>query len=428
MTTPQNPHTSKSGSGPTGQSVDTDIFIGRQPILDNNQNLVAYELLFRGSAQAGTAVIADGLQATSRLVINTFNNFGVERVLGGRKAFLNVSESLLLSEVLELLPRELVVLEILEDIEPTEAVVERCRALRGMGYHLALDDFVYRREFDPLIPLASYIKFDLRALGKDGLAEQLRHLWGRGPAFLAEKVETREEFNACRDLNVDYYQGYYFAKPETLSMKRMDPSAQLLFHIFGLATGNAEPQKLEASFRQDVALSYNLLRYINSVGFGLAHKIESIRQALVILGSAKLVRWITLLMYSTTNRGLAPQALFRSALLRARLAEMLGAARLGAAHQDPLFMTGMFSLLDVMLGMPLADILKNLVLPQPVSSALIAGSGPYAPYLALAEACEAADLSQVDALAQGLGLSSADLARTQLEALAWVEQVSAVLG
>jgi EAL and modified HD-GYP domain-containing signal transduction protein len=412
---------------PPADGRESEIFIGRQPILNSEQKIFAYELLFRSSAGARAAGVLDGDQATSRLLINTFNNFGVERVLGDKKAFINVTAGLLESDLLELLPADKVVLEVLEDVTPSPTVLERCRALKVKGYQLALDDFRYRAEFEPLLGLASFVKLDVRALKPAELGEHLRLLRGRGLRLIAEKVETRDEFKLLRAQLINYYQGYYFARPETLSMKRMDPGAQQLMQLFNLVIGNAEPGAIENGFRQDVALSYNLLRYINSVGFGLTHKVETIKRALVVLGNAKLARWLTLLLFShARHNNPAPQALFRVAVTRARLIELLGTSRLGGAHQDYLFMTGMFSLLDAMLDTPLEESLKTLKLPPAVTEALLVGSGPYAPYLELSRACEKPDLARIEALAPSLGLTLADVTRVQMEALGWAEQVGSV--
>ena len=420
VTLPAGEHrTDKAGTG-------TDIFIGRQPILNSEQKIFAYELLFRGSAGSGMAGVTDGVQATSRLLTNTFNNFGIERVLGNKRAFINVSTELLESDVLTLLPADKVVLEILEDVSPTDEVVSRCRQLQAMGYQFALDGFVYRAELEPLLDIAAYVKLDVRALGLAALAGQMRLLRGRSLRFIAEKVETRAEYKALRAQLINYYQGFYFARPETLSARRMDPSAQQVLQLFNLVIGNAAPSLVEAGFRQDVALSYNLLRYINSVGFGMVHEVETIKHALVILGNAKLARWLTLLLFSAARSdNPAPQALLHTALVRARLAELLGTPRLGTAHQDYLFMCGMFSLLEAMLDVPLEDALKNLKLPEAVSHALLHGTGPYAPYLELSRACEKPDMERIHALAPALGLEIGAISRAQMDARSWTESVGA---
>jgi EAL and modified HD-GYP domain-containing signal transduction protein len=225
-------------------------------------------------------------------------------------------------------------------------------------------------------------------------------------------------------LLISHYQGYYFAKPEVLSMKRIDPSMQHLMQLFGLVSSHAEPKVIDAGFRQDVVLSYNLLRYINSVGFGLLHKVDTIRHALVVLGHAKLARWLTLLMFSGSSSNPSPQALFRMALIRARLMELLGRACLPAADHDDLFMSGMFSLLDAMLDTPLEELLKHVSLPEKVSAALLQQQGPFLPYLELSKACEENDLDRLRNLAEPLGVSLEDVTRAQMEAMAWAEDMA----
>jgi EAL and modified HD-GYP domain-containing signal transduction protein len=405
----------------------THVFVGRQPILNDDQKIFAYELLFRDSATARGAQISDNLNATSQILINTFNNLGVERVLGTSLAFINVCADMLLtkSDLLELLPPDRVVLEILESVEPSQALVDRCRQLRSQGYRFALDDFVYRPEFAVLLPLSDYVKFDVRALGISGMAEQIQLLQGHTPRLLAEKVETQEEYRACRALRVHCFQGYYFARPETLSMKRIDPSVQHTMHIFNQVMNKAEPEKIEQEFKRDVALSFNLLRYINSVGFGLTKQVSTIKHALVLLGHAKLARWLSLLALSNPAHGVAPQALFRTALVRARMTELLGRRCLPPSEHDFLFMTGMFSLLDAMLETPLLEALKNLSLPDPVRNALIDASGPYAPFLEITRATETLDMDRVETLAGPVKLTLTDVTTAQMEAFAWAEQLSA---
>lgn len=404
----------------------SEVFVGRQPILTSDQKLFSYELLFRHSATATGAQVVDEVAATSRLLVNTFNNLGVEQVLGDKRAFINVSAGLLESDVIESLPPHKVVLEILESVEPSAAVVERCRALQLKGYQFALDDFVYRPDFEPLLKLASYVKLDIRALGLAQTAQQVQVLRGRGLRLLAEKVETYAEFHACRAMLFTHYQGYYFARPETLSAKRIDPSTHTVMQLFNLVVSQADQATIEAGFKQDVALTYNLLKYINSVGFGLAHTVETIPRALVVLGHKKLARWLSLLLMSgAKSKHIAPHALFRTALTRARLVELLGQHRLPEADQDYLFMTGMFSLLDTLLDKPLKELLADLTLPEVVRDALLHASGRYAPFLQLACACEAMDLGRIASLTRSSGLDAVHINRAHMQALAWTEEISA---
>ncbi len=401
------------------------VFLGRQPILDSREQLIAFELLFRHTEAAAGAVIADEVQATSRLLVNTFSHFGVERVLGGKRAFINVSASMIESNVIEALPRETFVLEILESVRPDAEIIARCRGLKAAGYMLALDDFVYRDDLEPMLALASYVKLDIRALGVEGCAQQLPRLRARGLTVIAEKVETREEWRACRDLKVDGYQGYYFARPETLSMRRIDPSVQRLMQLFNLIMGEADSALIEQEFKHDVALSFNLLRYINCVGFNLLHRVDSIKHALVVLGHARLARWVSLLLMSH-SRSDQPQALYKTALVRARMIELLGRKHLPAAEQDFLFMTGMFSLLDVILEMPLADSLANLTLPQAVNDALLRDCGPYAPFLRLCRASEDPDCMPIPKVIEAAGVALHEVSVAHMEALAWVDGLEQV--
>jgi EAL and modified HD-GYP domain-containing signal transduction protein len=400
------------------------IFIGRQPILNSDQAIFAYELLFRDSAEATDAHVLDNDHASSRLIINTFNSLGIKRIFGRKQAFINVSAWLLQSEILELLPADRVVLEILEDVRPTPELVQHCRQLQTRGYQFALDDFVYRPELEPLLALARYVKLDVRALGTHGLAEQMRHVRAHRPTVIAEKVETQAEFRACRALGVDCFQGYYFARPETLSMRRIDPLLQHIIQLFNLILNRAEPEAIEASLRQDIALSFNLIRYINSLGSGLRQKVNSVKQALAALEQTKLARWLSLLLLSDTTRH-APPALFRTALVRARMTELLGMKRLAAGDRDWLFITGMLSLLDVLLSAALPEALKTMRLPEPIHLALVSGQGPYAPYLQIAQACETVDMSRVETLAVPLALTLADVTCAQMEALGWADEIHA---
>jgi EAL and modified HD-GYP domain-containing signal transduction protein len=408
---------------PAAEAASSQLFVGRQPILGADQSIYAYELLFRDAADASGARITDNVAATSRLLINTFNNLGIERVLGDKKAFINVSAELIESDVLELLPCERVVLEVLEHVEPTAELIDRCEDLVAKGYALALDDFVYRPEFEQLLDLATYVKIDVRALGMEQAARQLDRLRSRKLKVIAEKVETLAEFNACHDLGMRYFQGYYFARPEVLSMKRVDPQAQRILSLFNLVMSQAKPELIELEFKQDVALSFNLLRYINSVGFGLANKVTAIRHALIVLGHTKLARWLTLLLLSGASHVPAPQALFRTTLTRARLIELLGKRQMPASEHDMLFITGMFSMLDTLLALPLSEALKSLNLPDPVRSALLQDSGPYAPYLAIARACEDLDLAGIERIIEPLRLTLPDVTRAQVEAMSWADSI-----
>src|SRR5258706_1497499 len=274
----------------SGVPADKHVFVGRQPILNRQQRVIAYELLFRGSAAAQAANLAKAPDNTSGLLLDSFKLLGLDNVLGSKRAHVNVSANELLDDTIAALPPERLVFEIVENTKVTDALVTRCRDLRRAGYRFALDNFVYRPVYEPYVALADIIKFDVRALGAEGVRKQLAALKQRPIKFIASKVESQEEFRACRAMGIEYFQGFYFARPETLSVQRMDPQFLRAVQIFNLVAADAGTKRIEAEMRHDVALSFNLLRYINSPGVGLAAPMESVRHAIVILGPTKFAK------------------------------------------------------------------------------------------------------------------------------------------
>lgn len=397
-------------------------FIARQPIVDTKQDIVAYELLFRHDAAATTAEVTDDLMAGTRVLVNTLSNMGTQWLLGDKQAFINIAVPMLESEYLELLPPKQVVLEILETVEPTPELIERCKQLRGMGFRLALDDFEHSSTNTHFLDVADYIKIDIRALDTEKVKEMVKLVKAKGKQIklVAEKVEKQSEFNACKEMGFDYFQGFYFAHPETLTAKVINPAHAAVLDLLNKVRNNAEVKEIELSFKRDVALSFKLLRYINSVGFGLSCEIQSIRHAVSILGYQQLYRWLTLLLVTAGNSSSSP-ALMKTAVTRGRLTELLGTGLLGKADQDNLFIVGVFSLLDAMLEMPMDSVMEKLTLPENITDALLTRSGIYGPFLELTEACESADSSKIDELAMALSLEPGKVNEAHLSALTWVE-------
>lgn len=398
-------------------------YIGRQPILDKQQKIIGYELLFRRNSDATDAAFTDDLLATSRVLANTLSNMGADWLLGDKLAFINASTSMLMSDFLELLPVERAVLEVLESTLPTPELLARCRELRAKGYRLALDDFELTPESAPLLEIASFIKLDIQKLNEKGKLEAHVKALEKHPAkLIAEKVETQQEHKLCEELGFTYYQGFYFAHPETLTAKVINPAYAIVLELLNKVRSNAEVKEIETSFKRDVALSFKLLRYINSVGFGLSCEIQSIRHALAILGYQQLYRWLTLLLV-TAGEGSTSPALMKTAVTRGRLTELLGKDMLEPADRDNLFIVGVFSLLDVMLEMPMDQVLDSLALPESITDALLQRQGIYGPFLQLTEACEGGNTSNIEMLALSLQLEPDNVNQSHLSALAWVESL-----
>ncbi|XZG69428.1 EAL and HDOD domain-containing protein [Chitinibacteraceae bacterium HSL-7] len=400
-----------------------NAFVGRQPILNRQQQIIGYELLFRMNKDATSAEFSSDMQAGTNVLVNTLSNMGTDWLVGGKLAFINVAEAMLESSFLELLNPQQVVLEVVETTQASPELVERLKELRQQGFGVALDDFVHTPQTQPFLAVANYIKLDVQDLGIGQIPALSKELRKYPMLQVAEKVETKDEFKQCFDAGMDCFQGYYFAHPETLSAKVINPGYANILNLLNMLRNNAEIKDIEAALKRDVALSFKLLRYINSVGFGLSCEIQSFRHAVTILGYQKLYRWLTLLLVTAGSEAGVPPALLKTAVTRGRLVELLGANLLEPSDQDNLFITGMFSLLDVLLDMPLDQILETLILPETISDALLHRTGLYGPFLELAEACEDPEMTEVPRLTEQLQITPDALNRAHLQAMSWAEEV-----
>ncbi|MBA4742216.1 MAG: EAL domain-containing protein [Azoarcus sp.] len=399
----------------------SDVFLGRQPILDLRQRLFAYELLFR-SGHVGFAEAGDNVQMTATVIVNTFNELGVETALGDRRGFINVDEAFLFSDTLELLPPHAVVLEVLETVPATDEVVARCRELRSAGYTLALDDLTQiRPDYAPLVDLADIIKVDIAPLTYAEIARIADELRPLGKQLLAEKVETRERMEVCRELGFTLFQGYYFARPSVIAGRRVDYGKLSLVRLLSLAIGDADTPELESELKREPGLVLKMLRMINSAHIGVAVKITSLRHAITMLGRRQLMRWLQLLIFASSGEEGGGNPLLATAAARGRLLELLATALVpqDAPLADQGFMTGVMSMMPVAFGIPMDEIIVPLNLPDEVGDALCLRAGRLGAMLDLAEAAETDDLPAVKRLLETLGVELDTFNRAQTEALAW---------
>ncbi|MCL4761391.1 MAG: EAL domain-containing protein [Burkholderiales bacterium] len=399
----------------------TDAFVARQAIVDRRHRLVAYELLFRTADGGGLAAGADGVGASLAVVSNALLDMGTTWLLGDRLAFVNMGAAALLSELPAILPKDRIVVEILEDVDATPEVLARVQDLRAQGCRFALDDYDHRPAVRALLPLCDYVKLDVLALDAARLRDVARSLRAHPLRLVAEKVETRAHFDACAG-DFDLFQGYYFARPETFATRVLEPAQAALLQLMERVGRGAEVDEVEALFRRDVALTVKPMHYVNAAGFGLARPARSLRHVLALLGQRPLYRWLTVLL-ATSGRGDATLPLARTAITRGRVAELLGARLVARDQRDELFVAGVFTLLDAMLGVPMADVLARLPLPAAVADALLRRAPPYGPILDLVEALESQEVATIGRRAAALGLDPADVSRDHLEALAWVERL-----
>ncbi|MBU1395088.1 MAG: EAL domain-containing protein [Gammaproteobacteria bacterium] len=402
-----------------------DIFLGRQPILDRDQRIVAYELLFR-SANTTSAAVTDDMQATASVIHHAFSEMGVQAVLGEQLGFINVSADMLLSDLVELLPKSQVVLELLETIIVTEVVVERCRALKQEGFMLALDDFVFADSHRPLLALVDIVKVDLLLHTQNELRAAVSQLKQWPVKLVAEKVDSAEQAAFCHALGFDLFQGYYFARPTVLSARRADPALMALTQLLGLVLRDADTQQIEQVFKQHPSLTYNLMRLVNSVASGVRHSIASVSQAIMVLGRKQLQRWLQLLMFTLQAGAPYPSPLLLLAATRGRMMELLaGKQQRSADFCDEAFMAGILSLIDSLIDRPLADIVGELGLSERLAAALLQREGEMGALLRLVESVEHSDLDHtLSLLAQCGGLSLPGLTMAEIEAMSWANQVA----
>ncbi len=295
------------------------------------------------------------------------------------------------------------------------------QALRTRGFRLAFDQQALRRAYTSWLPMAAFVKLDMQAFKPEMASALVKFATTYSKATLvAEKVETSEQYELMRDLGVKLFQGYWFAKPALVKATTIRPSQATIIQLINLVRKQASTAEIEDLLKKDPTLSFNLLRFINSSGFGLSCEITSFRHAVMILGLKKLFRWAALLM-TTSKAGGAPPAVGQTAVVRGRLMELLAAELLEPEECDNAFVVGVFSLLDTMLGVPLEKALESVALPEPVMDALLRGTGVFAPFLELTKACESGDEVAFANAANALHLSNRQVNWAHLQALTWAE-------
>lgn len=364
---------------PANQLATDEIFVGRQAIFDLKLNTYAYELLFR-DGEVSVANITDGNRATSQVINNAFLVIGLEQVVQHHYAFINLTRDFLLGNIPFPLPPEKVVLEVLEDIAVDAELVSALKDFKDKGYKIALDDFILSEKNSVLVPFADIIKIDLMLLNQKQLIEQVKALKEFNVKLLAEKVETKQEFELCKQLGFDYFQGYYFCKPDIIAGKQLTPNRLALLEMIStLQNSDCRFEDLEVIISKDVAISYKLLRIINSSFYSLAKPIASIQTALVILGLQALRNWVTVIGLSQIDD--KPKELINSSLARAKMCELLAIEH--GYDKGSAFTVGLFSMLDALMDQPLKDLLDKLPLADEISEALLGHNGDLGKLLAL---------------------------------------------
>ena len=404
-----------------------NLFLGRQPILDSSQQLLAYELLFRSGRQ-NAAMVSDQVAATATVVTNAFSELAVGDALGPYRGFINVDRDFLFSDMIELLPKDAVMLELLETIAPDAEVIARARELRDKGFLLALDDIIaLDASYDELLTLVDVVKVDLQPLDEAQVRTIVARVKPTGARLLAEKVDSREQMEFCRDLGFELFQGYYFAKPTIIAGKKLDHSQLALMRLMSLLMEDADTAELEKVFKQEPGLTVNLLRLTNSVASGVRTRITSLRHAITVLGRRQLQRWLQLLLFAGQQANAGANPLLQLAATRGRLMELL-AEKLRARTPELVeqaFMTGIMSLMPTLLNQKIEDILAQLPVAPAIAQALGEERlGLLGQLMQLAEASENGDYEAMHAALQPLYGLNAKLLNTALsQALTWANNI-----
>jgi len=402
--------------------VSGQIYVARQPIFDRSGQVYAYELLYRSSLD-NYFEHHDGDEASSSVINDSMFGFGLDSLTGGKTAFINLTRTVLLNEWVTVIPKELVAIEVLETIEPDEAVIAACKKLKEDGYKVVLDDFVYEERFEPLLALADIVKVDFIVSSKEERAAMCQRFADKSFSMLAEKVENHEEYQEALDLGFSYFQGYFFCKPEVVSRKDV-PGFKLNYLRFlqELNRPDLDFANMEKIIKHDIALSYKLLRYINSVAFGWRKKVESIKQALVMLGERPLIKWASLAAFSSIAEDKPPELLTTS-LVRASFCELIAPDVSMKDKELDLFFIGMLSVVDALVDRPIEEILDEINISDEVRNALIGGGTPASNVLQLIISYQQADWDKVTEMVELLGVDEARVPVVYYEAVAWADEV-----
>ena len=405
---------------------DNLAMIARQAIVDSHQAVFGYELFDRSTASDAHSAASD-----AALLFNALSYAGTESLVGEKLVFINCTHESLSGGHLELIHPEKVVLEVptlpesatLQDIEGRIPTLE---GLRKQGFRLAFSEQILRRQYVSWLPLAAFIKLDMMTFAPETAESLVKFSRAHTNAqLIAEKVESAEQHQLMADLGVRLFQGYWFAKPALVQAHTIRPSQATVVQLINLVRKQASTAEIEDLLKKDPTLSFNLLRFINSSGFGLSCEITSFRHAVMILGLKKLFRWAALLL-TTSRAGGSPPVVGTTAVVRGRLMELLAAELMPPEECDNAFVVGVFSLLDTMLGVSMEKAMESVALPQPVVDVLLHNTGPFAPFLALAKACEAGDDAAFARYAEDLHLSNRQVNWAHLQALTWAEDLGSV--
>ncbi len=402
----------------------TATYVARQPILNRKKNTLGYELLFRDGERNAYPAHIESNRATYRLIVENFLSVGLNPSIPSSRCFINFPYQSLIRRLPLSLPKDKVVVEILETCQPTDELLEAVKELYQAGYMIALDDFTSTPEWERFLKYTHIVKLDIMQMGLDEACDLVKAHQGKQFSFLAERVETEQEFQQAKDAGFKFFQGYFFSKPEIIKTKYISPEQVIAMELFQeVCKPDVDFQRVESIVAKDVALSYKLLRFVNTMSPRLEVTISSFRQALVYLGQEKLKMFVSLAVASYVSDK-KPKELYGLSLQRAQFCQRMSRYQAFEGHTEQAFMIGLFSLLDALLDLSLENLVEQLPLCKSIKVALLRREGPYGTLLALEESFEHADWQQIDEHCADLGLN-VDQVKTELtEARRWSHTVT----
>jgi len=397
-----------------------NVFVGRQPILGPTMKTIGYEVLYR-NCELGEAIFTDEAVATATVLLNTYLDIGLEHVVGSHLAFLNIPRQFLLERHCEALPKNRVVLEILENIEPTPQVIEALISLAQQRYTIALDDFTYHDRFRPFLEVADIVKIDVLGKSEEQIRKEITPLRDYRARLLAEKVETRQVYEMCKQLGFFYFQGYFFFRPDIIQGREIPANRIALLELMGKIQDPSIPfTRLVEHIRNDLSLSYKVLRYVNSAYVGIPNRVDSIEHAACMVGIDRIRTWSTLIIMAS-GKTQATEILV-IALVRAKMCERLG-QRLGFPSPESYFTLGLLSVLEALYELPIEEILDKLSLTDDVVEALTKGTGKMGLVLSCVKAYEEGEWMEL----KHLQLEPSVIRDLYVEAVDWANHFSPMI-
>lgn len=404
-----------------------DVFVARQPIFNKDLEVIGYELLYRDSDKNFFNESITSNVATAILLMNTYFHFGITNLVGDSVAFINFGEHLIMNEIPQLLSTKNVVIEILEDIQPTPKILEKFNRLRRDGYTIAVDDYILEQPRKEILPYCQIMKVDFMHNTKDEIRQIVYKYKKQGKLFLAEKVETKEAFEWAKSLGFDYYQGYFFARPSIVKSTDLSVSAgQYVRLLEALYKPEPDYKEIAKIIEIDVILTFKLLHIVNS-NFSLGTQINSIHHALSILGIDAFTKWLSLAMVQNLGK-VSSSELVKVAMVRSKMLELMSfRSSILKGHEDELSLLGILSVIDVLLQEPMESVIKKLPLSTEIKKTFLREESLFLYPFELCLAYERGDFGHIGSYTEDLSIHVQELAEDYINAVAWADNLFAYM-